>query len=138
VNFQESRVSNITMASKTVLMTALFDQLKTFTKELIEMYPKDPDFPLFKRNIQMAKITNPAFVVKSIYDYTQPFSEKIANKDEDFFMQYSFSEYEKDVGDMNVFGKLKKYIESMSEESKNNVWAYIQNIHRLAVAITQK
>jgi hypothetical protein len=117
-------------------MAALFEQLKTFTKELIAMYPKDPDFPLFKRNVKMAKLTNPSFVVKSIYECTQPFSEKIAKKDEGFFMQYSFSEYEKDVGDMNLFGKLKKYIESMPEQSKNNVWAYIQNIHRLAVAIT--
>ena len=125
------------MASKSILMSALFEQLNLFTKELISMYPNDPDFPLFKRTIQTAKMINPSLVVKNIYDGTNPFSEKIMNKDEGFFMQYSFSEFEKEVGDLNVFGKLKKYIESMSQTSKDSVWAYIQNIYKLANAITQ-
>lgn len=125
------------MANKTVLMTALFEQLRMFTDELISMYPDDPDFPLFNSTVKLAKMTNPSMVVKNIYDATNPFSEKILNKDEGFFMQYSFSEFEKEVGDMNVFAKLKKYIESMSPKSKDGVWSYIQNIYKLANAITQ-
>jgi len=125
------------MATKTVLMTALFEQLRVFTNELISMYPDDPDFPLFNTTVKLAKMTNPSMVVKNIYDATNPFSEKIMNKDEGFFMQYSFAEYENEVGDMNVFGKLKKYIESMSPKSKEGVWGYIQNIYKLANAITQ-
>lgn len=124
------------MSSKSVLTKALFEQLKLFTDELILMYPDDPDFPLFNNTVRLLKLTNPSLVVKHIYDGTSPFSEKILSKDEDFFLQYSFSEFEKDVGDMNVFGKLKKYIESMSETSKNSVWSYIQNIYKLANAIT--
>jgi len=125
------------MATKTVLMTALFEQLTNFTNELIEMYPNDPDFPLFLNTVKLAKMTNPSMVVKNIYDATNPFSEKILSKDEGFFMQYSFSEFEKEVGDMNVFGKLKKYIESMTPKSKDGVWSYIQNIYKLSNAITQ-
>jgi hypothetical protein len=125
------------MASKTVLMTALFEQLQKFTNELIEMYPNDPDFPLFLSSVKLAKMSNPSMVIKSIYDATNPFSEKILNRDEDFFIQYSFSEFEKEVGDMNVFGKLKKYIENMSPKSKDGVWSYVQNIYKLANAITQ-
>ena len=124
------------MASKSVLMKALFEQLKLFTDELILMYPDDPDFPLFNNSVRLLKLTNPSLVVKHIYDGTSPFSEKILKKDEDFFLQYSFSEFEKDVGDMNVFVKLKKYIQSMSPVSKESVWKYIQNIYRLANAIT--
>jgi hypothetical protein len=117
-------------------MTALFEQLRIFTDELISMYPDDPDFPLFSSTVKLARMTNPSMVVKNIYDATNPFSEKIMNKDEGFFMQYSFSEFENEVGDMNVFGKLKKYIESMSPKSKDSVWKYIQNIYKLANAVT--
>lgn len=123
------------MASKVVLISALFEQLRLFTDELISMYPNDPDFPLFNNTVRLLKLTNPSLVIKNIYDATSPFSEKIISKDEGFFLQYSFSEFEKDVGDMNVFGKLKKYIESMSPASKENVWKYIQNIYKLANAI---
>lgn len=125
------------MASKTVLMTALFEQLKLFTNELISMYPDDADFPLFATSVKLMKLSNPAMVIKSIYDNTNPFAEKILGKDEGFFLDYSFSEYEKDVGDINVFSKLKKYITSMSPASKDCVWKYIQNIYKLANAITQ-
>jgi len=36
---------------------------------------------------------------------------------------------------MNIFAKLKQYIEKMSPTSKDHVWKYIQNIVRLAKAI---
>jgi hypothetical protein len=123
------------MASKVVLVAALFEQLRLFTDELIKMYPNDPDFPLFSSSIKLLKMTNPSLVVKNIYNNTNQFSEKIMNKDERFFLEYSFSEYENEVEDINVFSKLKKYIESMSPASKESVWKYIQNIYKLANAI---
>ena len=123
------------MASKVVLTSALFEQLRLFTDELISMYPNDPDFPLFASSVKLLKMTNPSLVVKNIYNNTNQFSEKIMNKDERFFLEYSFAEYEKEVEDINVFSKLKKYIESMSEASKESVWNYIQNIYKLANAI---
>jgi hypothetical protein len=123
------------MASKVVLVAALFEQLRLFTDELIKMYPNDPDFPLFASSVKLLKMTNPSLVVKNIYNNTNQFSEKIMNKDERFFLEYSFSEYENEVEDINVFSKLKKYIESMSPASKESVWKYIQNIYKLANAI---
>jgi hypothetical protein len=125
------------MASKVVLVAALFEQLRLFTDELIKMYPNDPDFPLFSSSIKLLKMTNPSLVVKNIYNNTNQFSEKIMNKDERFFLEYSFSEYENEVEDINVFSKLKKYIESMSPASKESVWKYIQNIYKLANAINR-
>ena len=82
------------MASKSVLTTALFDQLFSFTNELIAMYPDDPDFPLFSSTIRMLKMTNPSLIVKNIYDNTKSFEDKILSKNEEFFMEYSFSDTE--------------------------------------------
>jgi hypothetical protein len=122
------------MASKSILMTAMFDQFISFTSELIEMYPEDSDFPLFLTTLKMMKMTNPSLVAKYVYDNTNQFEKQILNKDEQFFINYSFSEYSNNV-DLNIFSKLKNYITSMNESSKENVWKYIQNIFKLSKAI---
>ena len=123
------------MASKISLMNAMFDQFTSFLSELIEMYPDDPDFSIFLTTVKLMRNTNPSLVVKYIYDNTNSFEEKILNKDENFFLDYSFSEYSSDV-DLNIFAKLKQYLKTMSQSSKDNVWKYIQNIYRLSKAIT--
>ena len=130
-------MSNITnMASRVVLLNALFDQFVSFVNELGEMYPEDPDFPMFATTLKLMKSTNPSLVAKYIYDNTIQFEGHINDKNEKFFLDYSFSEYSQDV-DLNIFAKLKNYVASMDESSKSNVWKYIQNIFRLAKALQQ-
>lgn len=120
--------------SKKVLISAFFEQFASFSKELCEMYPDDADFSMFSSTLSLMKMTNPAMVIKYVADNVLQYEEKIMAKDESFFMQNEFSEYQTDI-DMNVFSKLKQYVEQMSPDSKANVWKYIQNIVRLAKAI---
>jgi hypothetical protein len=121
------------MASKTVLMAALFDQFTSFIGELQEMYPEDTDFPMFLTTVRLMKSANPSMLAKYIFTSTHPFEDKIMSKDEKFFLDNEFSEYSENV-DMNVFDKLKKYVASMSDSSKDCVWKYCQNITRLSKA----
>jgi hypothetical protein len=123
------------MASKPALMNAVFDQFTSFVTELIEMYPDDPDFSLFLTSLKLLRTTNPSLLIKYVYDNTSNFESQIMAKDEKFFIDYSFSEYSQDV-DLNIFAKLKQYLENMTAVSKDNVWKYIQNIYRLSKAIT--
>lgn len=123
------------MASKITLMNAVFDQFTSFMNELIEMYPDDPDFSLFANSLKIMRTTNPSLLVKYIYENTSNFEGQILEKDEKFFINYSFSEYSADI-DLNIFSKLKQYIETMSPSTKDNVWKYIQNIYRLSKAIS--
>jgi len=123
------------MASKVTLMNAVFDQFTSFMNELIEMYPDDPDFSLFLNSLRIMRTTNPSLLVKYIYENTSGFEEQILSKDENFFINYSFSEYSDNV-DLNIFSKLKQYIQTMSPSTKENVWKYIQNIYRLSKAIS--
>lgn len=120
--------------SRKVLISAFFEQFVSFSKELCEMYPDDADFSLFANTLSLMKMTNPAMVVKYVSENVLQYEEKIMSKDESFFMQHEFAEYQSDI-DMNVFSKLKQYIEQMSADSKSHVWKYIQNIVRLAKAI---
>jgi hypothetical protein len=121
------------MASKIVITNALYDQFFSFIGELRQMYPDDPDFPMYETSIRMLKSTNPSLLSKYIVEYSQDFHTKIETQDESFFLTYSFEEYGEHV-DLNIFFKLKKYYASMSTESKLNTWKYIQNIYRLSKA----
>lgn len=123
------------MASKPVLMNAVFDQFSSFVNELIEMYPEDVDFSMFANSLKILKSTNPSLLIKYVYENTSQFEEQILNKDEKFFVNYSFSEYSDNI-DLNIFSKLKQYVENMPPQSKDNVWKYIQNIYRLSKAIS--
>jgi hypothetical protein len=122
------------MASKAVLMKAFFEQITSFSKELTEMYPDDADFSLMLTTVQLMKVTNPSIVVRTINANVGEFESKIMAKDESFFLNYSFSEYGDVVEDVNVFTKLKQYISTMTPQTKENVWKYVQNITRLAKA----
>jgi hypothetical protein len=125
------------MASKTVLMTALFDQFGAFLSELQEMYPEDPDFGLCVTSVRLIRSTNPSMLAKYIYENTNMYEEKIMARDEKFFIDTDFSEYSDYIEDMNIFAKLKQYVSNMSDSSKDSVWKYSQNIIRLAKACYQ-
>ena len=123
------------MASKKVLIDAFFDQFITFVNELADMYSEDSDFGMFGTTLKLMKMTNPSLVIKYVSDSTSKFLDKIMASDEAFFMDMDFSVYS--GVDVNIFTKLKTYIETMSPNSKKSVWKYIQNITRLAQAIQQ-
>jgi hypothetical protein len=117
---------------RSVLMNVFFDQLFGFMKELSEMYPEDPDFPLGITTLRMMKSTNPAYIVSTFYDSLKGFEEQILSKNEDFFLSMETSDV-----DFNLLQKLKQYFSTMSAESKSGVWQYIQAMYKLTRAIQQ-
>ena len=121
------------MAPKPVLLNAFYDQIFQFLKELTAMYPEDPDFPLGATTLRLLKSTMPAFPIKEFYESSKGFEDQILSKNELFFLDHSFEEFKEEV-DFNILGKLKTYVKSMSESSKDAVWVYVQNLYKLAKA----
>lgn len=121
------------MASKVVLMTALFDQFTSLLTELSEMYPEDPDFSMFLTSVRIAKSANPNMVLKYMYESVSEYETQIMSKDEKFFLEQSFEQHKENVN-MDVFSKMKDYFATMNTDSKESVWKYCQNILRLAKA----
>jgi hypothetical protein len=120
---------------KPILMNAFFDQLLTFLKELTAMYPEDADFPLASTTIRLMKSTTPVFVLNQFYESSKGFEDQILSKNEHFFLDHSFSEFNNDpTFDFNILGKLKQYVQAMSPASKDAVWVYVQNLYKLAQA----
>jgi hypothetical protein len=122
------------MANRVVLLNALFDQFQSFATELSYMYPNDDDFATFVTTLKLMRSTNPSLLATYIYEHTNQFEKRIMEKDERFFLEYSFTEYGNDV-DLDIFSKLKGYLQTMDEKSKENVWKYIQNIFKLAKSL---
>ena len=118
------------MASRVVLMNALYDQVIEFIHELSNMYPNDPDFPLFLTTTRLLRTTNPSLLPKNIFEMTFPYTERIMARDEKFFIEQDFSVVE--TYDINLLTKIKEYVSTMTPESKQHVWAYIHNITRLS------
>jgi hypothetical protein len=121
------------MASKIVLLNALYDQFTDFVKELIEMYPNDPDFAAFSVTLKMLRCTNPSLLAKYIVENIAQYEGEIMSKNVGFFLNHSYAQYE--GVDIQIFSKLKNYVTNMNADSKENVWKYIQNIYRLAKVI---
>jgi hypothetical protein len=120
--------------SKKVLIDALFTQFTAFVNELSGMYPEDADFPMFAMTLSLMKSTNPMMVINFIKtEITDIYGEKIAVRDESFFLNQDLST--RDDVDLNVVDKLKQYIVGMSPSTKDTVWAYIEIITRLSTKI---
>ena len=120
------------MASRIVLLNALYDQFTSFVTELSEMYPDDPDFPLFITTVRLLKTSNPSLLAKYIVENAAPYEEQITNKDEQFFLSHDFQSHDVDI---DILSKIKSYVSAMSADTKEHVWKYCQNIIRLAKAI---
>lgn len=120
------------MASKVVLMTALYDQFISFTNELSEMYPEDPDFPLFVTTLRLLKTSNPSLLAKYIVENTEQYEEQIMNKDDKFFLSHDFESHGVNI---DILSKLKDYFSTMDNATREHSWKYCQNIIRLAKAV---
>jgi hypothetical protein len=122
------------MAPNPVVIKTFFDQLVTFLGELKDMYPDDPDFPLGLTSVKLMRTVNPTMVVKMFYDAATPYESEITSRNENFFLDHSFSDVQ-DV-DFNLLDKLKHYVRGMSTESKKSVWVYVENLYKLAKVIS--
>ena len=123
--------------SKKVFIDTFFTQFTDFLKQLENMYPDDTDFPVFLTTLQLLKATNPMLVVNFVKsDIVDPYGSKITAKDESFFLEQDYTKHGADV-DLNVVNKLKKYIQSMTPNSKDVVWKYIDLLMKLCLKILQ-
>lgn len=122
------------MATRGVLLQAFYNQFYALTGELRAMFPDDGDFVVFENALKLLQKTNPGLILvyykKNVLE-TQ-FAPKIAERDESFFLNYTYDEYHENVGGADVIGKLKQYWNVLSEDSRKMVWEYISALDQLA------
>lgn len=122
------------MATRGVLLQAFYNQFFALTTELRGMFPEDADFVVFENALKLLQKTNPGLILvyykRNVLE-TQ-FAPKIAEKDESFFLNYSYDEFHENVGGADVIGKLKQYWGVLSPDSRKMVWEYISALDQLA------
>ena len=107
-------------------------QLKNLSDNLCELFPQDPDIKNTNNAIHFM-VKNNASKLRSVFDeYIPKYKEQIMNKDELFLLECDFVSNDLSQQDVDnsyaniIMNNLKKYWKDMNEESKDNVWKYLQ------------
>lgn len=113
------------------LLKAFTQQLNNLICNLCKLFPKDPDLVLTKTSISLLIKTNPRKLQTIFNNHIAIYSKEILNKDENFFKNTNFVELEsKNINNVmyanKIMTNLKKYWCQINDESKNNIWKYLQ------------
>ena len=110
------------------VLKLFFSQFEQFISQLMVVFPEDPDFPVYLSNLRLAKIANPRMVVGAIETHCLPFAQTIKARNADFFLKYSFTEYEKDETIVPVIRKMKDMWIHISPANQGHIMDYVNNL----------
>lgn len=117
-------------------LTAFNNLIFKFTDDLIETFPEENDFKVYKRALTILKSANAKKMCVIFKSYSQIYREKILNQDESFFLTNDYSEIKEANDDENtveqVINKLKKYWGELSDENKAKIWKYLETLIKLS------
>ena len=115
-------------------LSAFNNQLINLIDNLSKMYPNDPDIQFTKTTVSFIKKTNPRKLSDVFNKYVKQYETKIMEKDEEFLMKNNFIDEENfnEISNQKmdyaegIISNLRKYWSSMDDESKENIWKYLQ------------
>ena len=116
---------------KNTLKGAFVTQLTTFNNQLVQLFPEEKDFRIFKSAVNLLKNTPFGDGNGKIYSifisYIEPYREKILVQDESFFLENEYDNVvqsnSKDLS--NIIVKLKVLWKGLSENTKTSIWGYL-------------
>lgn len=119
----------------TTPLGAFTTQMLNLTQNLKNMHPEDPDIQFSYDAMYIMKKTNPRKLRDMFHKYIGlQYKVQILEKNEDFLLCNDFVEDNKDnLARKNrtdyarcVINNLRKYWLKMDDESKENIWKYLQ------------
>ena len=100
-------------------LTAFNNLIFKFTDDLIETFPEENDFKVYKRALTILKAANAKKMCVIFKNYSYIYEEKILSRDESFFLANEYSEIKQANEDENtveqVINKLKLYWKEFSD-----------------------
>jgi len=103
------------------------DLFREMIQDLINVFPKDSELRMYKLGIEAYLFADKNAISRVFYkEFYVPYSEKIKNEDESFFLEKDYQEYGKyqNVGD--IISKLKKCWLELNDENKQAIWKYFK------------
>jgi hypothetical protein len=119
------------MANKQMLITCFNNKLEEFLKDLINTFPEDNDFKLFKNSFSLLKQLNPKQPQQIFHKYAPEYKQHILDRDDQFFLDKSYDEiqeakqYLKSDVIADVVNKLKGYWLQLDTSNREIVWQYL-------------
>jgi hypothetical protein len=118
------------MSSATLLKT-FFHQFNEVVDQLVDMFPADQNFKIFKTFLGMLSRTNPTLVISTFHEHVaMKYESQINLRDEKFLVSYTPAEYGSDVTD--IIASLRPHWSTLSRQSKDALWQYIYILKELS------
>jgi len=116
-------------------LTAFNNLVIKFNEDLIDTFPEENDFKVYKRAIILLNMANAKKICKLFKTYMTLYREKIIKEDETFFLKTNYKEIVEDSGTEGVesiIQKLKYYWSALSIGNKTKVWGYLNSLIKLS------
>lgn len=116
-------------------LTAFNNIIFRFVDDLIETFPEENDFKVYKRTFSILKSANAKKMCNLFKIYSYNYREKILAKDESFFIQNEYSEIKQANNAESVGGiieKLKEHWKTLENENKEKIWQYLSTMIQLS------
>ena len=115
----------------TSYLSAFNNLILKFNDDIIQVFPEENDFKLYRRSIEWLIKANPKKVCNLFKIYTFNYRQKITERDESFFLldaSYSDVVNTNDEGIVLIINKLKKYWKTLSKENQTKIWEYMNSL----------
>ena len=111
------------------------NKITHFINDLINVFPDDNDFKLFKNTINLAKLANEKILLNYFkIGVNDEFKENIINRNEEFFLKNDYESVlnndkinnainKENIND-KLIHKLKNYWTQLNENNRTIVWDY--------------
>ena len=116
-------------------LTAFNNLVIKFNEDLIDVFPEENDFKVYKRGIMMLNSANAKKICKLYKEYMILYRNKIIDKDETFFVNNNYTEIvsnSNSEGVESIILKLKHYWGHLSTSNKEKVWDYLNSLIKLS------
>lgn len=133
-------------APKTVILRAFNTQLFEFLDVMISYFPDRTELQTTKTSIEFIKKQNPTIIIKGwLTFFYSKYAEQINNGNFDFFLEKDYShdmnllEQNGNTGSLGAeeihrfINELREPFRLLSEDRKNVVVQYVQNLSRFSV-----
>ena len=118
------------------VLSAFNKIVQDFLEDCMRIFPKDNDFKIYKKAIDLLVKYNPKKINTVFKEYIDIYRTQINNQDEQFFLENKFEEVEKYNNDeiFNVINKLKLYWKNLDNNNKEKIWKYLDVMIKLSDA----
>ena len=99
-------------------MEEFYKQLKSFLKELIQVFPDDQEIKIISTNINLSMIEKDNKIIVKFYKGLLPLEDLVLSKNDDFFKINPVDYWRNGSQELKLFTKLIYYWNEVSDNNK--------------------